>query len=374
MTAHDGPRLLFFSGGSALDGLSRRLPALSHNTVHLVTPFDSGGSSAALRDAFDMPAIGDLRQRLVALADPRVEGVTSIQSVFRYRFPAAADQLRLQRELQAWVSADRAAYAPLAPYTVGKLRAWLGELASQLPADFDLRGASVGNLILAGAYLALGRDLDAAAQAVGDCLSVRGTVRTIACESAHLAVTLTDGSHLIGQHRVSGKHHAPIQTPVHALGLSAHPHRLEPVQLQLAEDRRTLIQSAELICFAPGSFYSSLLATLLPAGVGRAVANATCPKVYAPSLGTDPEQLGMSLAQSVERLLAQLSSDAPGIPVAQLVNWVLVDSGSVGEQLSALREFLHSRGIGLIDATLTSVNSGPYYDNEKLLSQLLARL
>jgi len=56
-----GPRILFFSGGSALTGLCRILKNYTHNSIHLVTPFDSGGSSAELRQAFAMPSIGDLR-------------------------------------------------------------------------------------------------------------------------------------------------------------------------------------------------------------------------------------------------------------------------------------------------------------------------
>ena len=46
-----GPRILFFTGGSALRDLSIVLKRYTHNSIHLVTPFDSGGSSAALREA-----------------------------------------------------------------------------------------------------------------------------------------------------------------------------------------------------------------------------------------------------------------------------------------------------------------------------------
>ena len=63
-----GPRLVFFTGGTALRDLSRQLIHYTHNSVHLVTPFDSGGSSAALRRSFAMPAVGDIRNRLLALA------------------------------------------------------------------------------------------------------------------------------------------------------------------------------------------------------------------------------------------------------------------------------------------------------------------
>ena len=55
-----GPTVLFFSGGSALRKTSRVLTEYTHNSVHLVTPFDSGGSSALLREAFGMLSVGDL--------------------------------------------------------------------------------------------------------------------------------------------------------------------------------------------------------------------------------------------------------------------------------------------------------------------------
>jgi 2-phospho-L-lactate transferase/gluconeogenesis factor (CofD/UPF0052 family) len=69
-----GPKVLFFSGGSALNKISRVFKEYTHHSVHLVTPFDSGGSSARLRAEFDIPAVGDLRSRLMALADETVMG------------------------------------------------------------------------------------------------------------------------------------------------------------------------------------------------------------------------------------------------------------------------------------------------------------
>jgi len=86
-----GPRILFFSGGSALRKLSRCLKLYTHNSVHLVTPFDSGGSSAALRDEFHMLSVGDLRNRLLSLADETVQGNPEIYALFSHRLPAEAD-------------------------------------------------------------------------------------------------------------------------------------------------------------------------------------------------------------------------------------------------------------------------------------------
>jgi len=77
-----GPRILFFTGGTALKETSQALVGYTHNSVHLVTPFDSGGSSAVLRRYFDMPAVGDLRNRLMALADRTLHGYPEIFRAF----------------------------------------------------------------------------------------------------------------------------------------------------------------------------------------------------------------------------------------------------------------------------------------------------
>ena len=94
-----GPRTLFFSGGSALRKASEELVYYSHNSIHIITPVDSGGSSAVLRNAFEMPAIGDIRDRLMALADRGLTGNPEIFRLFAYRLPPDADQEALEEEL-----------------------------------------------------------------------------------------------------------------------------------------------------------------------------------------------------------------------------------------------------------------------------------
>jgi 2-phospho-L-lactate transferase/gluconeogenesis factor (CofD/UPF0052 family) len=61
----------------------------------MITPFDSGGSSAEIRKAFKMLAVGDLRNRLMALADQSVKGNPEIFLLFSYRFDANATQAEL---------------------------------------------------------------------------------------------------------------------------------------------------------------------------------------------------------------------------------------------------------------------------------------
>ena len=42
-----GSRILFFSGGTALAPVAAELSRHTRNAVHVITTFDSGGSSAA---------------------------------------------------------------------------------------------------------------------------------------------------------------------------------------------------------------------------------------------------------------------------------------------------------------------------------------
>ena len=93
-----GPRLVFFTGGTALREVSRSLTRLTHNSVHLVTPFDSGGSTASLRRAFAMPAVGDIRNRLAALADRDIIP-EAVLELWERRLPEDGDPEELRRQL-----------------------------------------------------------------------------------------------------------------------------------------------------------------------------------------------------------------------------------------------------------------------------------
>lgn len=368
-----GPRLLFFSGGTALNGLSRSLQHYTHNSIHLVTPFDSGGSSAKLREAFGMPAIGDLRSRLMALADDSVLGHPEVYRLFQYRLPADTPPAALQTMLEALAEGTDPRMADI-PNPMRKLiRHQLGYFCDAMPDGFNLRGASIGNLILAGGYLNNHHHLDPIIFLFSKLVHVRGTVRAIVNRNYHLAATLANGENVLGQHRLTGKEVAPLASPIVSLRLSRQRDRNEPVSARLPRKNRRLIEEAELICYPPGSFYSSLIANLLPVGVGRAIRDNPNPKVFIPNTGVDPEQIGHTLASLIDTLLAQLRRDTgEATPTAELLNFVLLDSRHGHYPSAPSAELLAERGIDLIDTRLVSERSAPHYDNDLLVSALLS--
>ena len=368
-----GPRILFFSGGTALTKTSRVLKRYTHNSIHLVTPFDSGGSSAKLRQAFSMPSIGDLRSRLVALADENITGLPEVYQLFTYRFPDNESASELLARLDQMIKGKEPLVAATSNPMRRLIRNQLGYFREAMPDDFDLRGASTGNLILAGGYLNNHKHLDPIIFLFAKLVNVLGTVLAVVNDNLHLAAELEDGSCVTGQHRLTGKEVAPLQSPVKRLFLSSHPDKAVAAQAEMRKKYRRLIQQAELICYPPGSFYTSLVASLLPKGVGSSIAATDCPKIYIPNLGHDPEQIGMTLDSSVLTLLDYLRADnAANCPNGKLLNYVLIDSKR-GKYLSSLSApLMQELGIQVIDTRLVSRQSAPYYDAELLTSTLLS--
>lgn len=367
-----GPRLLFFSGGSALKGLCQALKRLNHNSIHLITPFDSGGSSAKLRQAFAMPAVGDLRSRILDLTNPKLPGQAQLQSFLDQRLALHKDARELHAELIALASINQRPMKALEAQRRDALRQYLETFLAAMPTDFDLRGASIGNLVLAGAYLEGGRRLGASVRILSDLVETRGEVRCMVEAALHLGAELADGRVILGQHLLTGKEAPVIDAPIKCLWLNASLTEIEPISCPIDEEVRDLIASADLICYPPGSFHSSLLANLLPQGVGQAIASNPCPKVYIPNLGPDPEQLGLDLVAQVGRLLEYLRRDAPGVEVSELLNWVLLDSKRGQYQGAIDKDGLEALGCRILDKPLVSDKDPAYYYGAALVEALYA--
>lgn len=368
-----GPRILFFSGGTALNPLSRQLTEYTHNSIHVVTPFDSGGSSRVLREAFDMPSVGDLRSRLMAMADLSVHGHPEIYELFSHRFTAEADPQDLRKRLVKMIEGDDPLVAQITDPMRKIIRQHLRYFAEAMPIDFNLRGASIGNLILVGGYLNNDRHLDPVIFMFSKLVEVRGTVRPVMGDSLHLIGELEDGTLVRGQRELTGKEVPPIGQRVKRVYLSDDPNTAAAVEPGVHKKTRELIGLAELICYPMGSFYSSVIANLLPVGVSVSIRGNECPKVYIPNLGTDPEQYGISVAESVEALLHYLRLNGnESATTSELLNFVLLDTenGSYNSAVNASE--ITDLGVEVIDTRLIRDQDGTRYDEQLLAGVLLS--
>lgn len=368
-----GPEILFFSGGTALNSMSRALVQYTHNSVHLVTPFDSGGSSAKLRDAFKMPAVGDMRSRLMALADQTIKGNPEIFNLFTYRLPMGEDNERLKNELQLMASGTHFLVRDIPDSMRRIVCSQLLIFIKKMPADFDLKGASIGNLILASGYLSNDRHIDPVIFIFSKLAEVRGTVRPIMNIFLHLVALLEDGTLIKGQHMLTGKETRPIETRVAEIYLSKSLDSPVPFYPRIKDKVKSLILEAELICYPMGSFYSSIIANILPRGVGSAIASNMCPKLYIPNTGHDPEETGTTLAQRVEILVAYLKkSCASPQPVDKLLDFVVVDPDHSLYQGGVDYRKIKDFGVEILEIPLTGKDRKPYLDDHRLVETILS--
>ena len=148
-----GRRLAALGGGTGLSALLMALKTLpvDHLTA-VVTVTDDGGSTGRLRREFDIPAVGDLRHCLVALAEDH----ELLARLFDHRFTG----------------------------------------------DGPLGGHSLGNLFLTG-LLQMTGDVGRAVRLSAEVLNVRGTILPATTANVHLVGYATDGTRLEGESRVS---------------------------------------------------------------------------------------------------------------------------------------------------------------------------
>lgn len=367
-----GPRILFFTGGSALRKTSRELIKYTHNSIHLITPFDSGGSSAVIREAFAMPAVGDIRNRLMSLADQSVQGNPEIYELFAHRLPKNLGQDKLRQELDAMVAGNhrliRCIHDPMRKI----IRNHFHQFLDAMPDDFNLKGASLGNLILTAGYLANRRQMDPVIYIFSKLVQVCGIVRPTINKNLHLAVRLKDGTTTIGQHLMTGKETTPLTSPIEDIWLTDSLENETPVFPSIRNKVRDRIEKADLICYPPGSFYSSIIANLLPTGVGKTVAKNSCPKVFVPNTGHDPESHELSVSKQIQVLLNYLKKS--GAPDGKnVLDFVLLDSKN-GQYASGIDpQGIRLQGVEIIDLSLVERSSSPFIDEQRL-SEILASL
>jgi 2-phospho-L-lactate transferase/gluconeogenesis factor (CofD/UPF0052 family) len=172
---------------------------------------------------------------------------------------------------------------------------------------------------------------------------------------------------------LTGKELEPIQSAVRELRLIDSLARALPARTRISEKVRQSIEAADLICYPMGSFYTSLIANLLPGGVGRAIAAAGCPRVYIPNTGHDPEQNGMSVVSSVEALARYARADAgPDLPLARIVNLVILDRDPDNYAMQVDVAQLERMGVQVLSLDLVTDSSHPYIHPQRLTETLLS--
>jgi len=373
-TASHGPRILFFTGGTALRELSRALKLSTWNSIHIVTPFDSGGSSAEIRRVFHMPSVGDLRNRVLALAEEDGDGDASLFQFLSFRLPVEAEESELRVRLAAMVDGSDALIEPICQPQRAVMRELLGSCAEVLPETFRLRGACIGNLVLTGGYLREGRSMARVLDTVSEFVQARGVVRPVTEEDLHLGAVLENGREIVGQHRLTGKSAPAIDSPIRELFFVRDGARSEA---HATPEVLELIRSADMIVYPMGSFFSSVLCNVMACGVGSAIVASDALKVLIPNVGRDPEQLGLGLEDVIKRIEAAVRRDAgAATPLERILGTVLLDRNDdcypAGTTASSRIFGLAQRGLEVLRLSLTDETARNVHDSRRLADALLS--
>jgi uncharacterized cofD-like protein len=252
-----GPRIVAIGGGTGLSTLLRGLKEHTSNLTAVVTVADDGGSSGKLRAELGIPAVGDIRNCIVALADAE----PLMGRLLQYRFPS------------------------------GTVAAPAGERGATDGAETQgLAGHAVGNLLLAALCAVEDGDFEEAVREMNRVLAVRGQVVPATATPLVLHAALHDGTELEGQSVIAATR------GIERVWVT-------PTDVAATEDAIRAIAEAELIVLGPGSLFTSLLPALLVPGIREAIAAAPALRLYACNVATqEGETIGFDLADHVEAL------------------------------------------------------------------------
>ncbi len=307
-----GPRrAVAIGGGTGLPLVLRCLVDLGFSTTAVVTVADDGGSSGSLRRELGILPPGDIRNCLVALAEPS----HPLAEVFQYRFGA-------------------------------------GE---------GLAGHALGNLIIAALAELKGgfaEGIDAAAALLGS----RGRVLPSTLSDVVLSAEDECGDRITGQANV-----ARSAATVHRVHMDPHEPPAYPPVLEA-------IDAADLVVIGPGSLYTSVIPNLLVAGITEALARTDARVVYVCNVANQRgETTGMDAADHVAALLVHGLEGTIDTVLVHEARAAGVDGSratSLVDASPAAQDRISAWGIDVVATPLASAAAPMQHDPDALRSVL----
>lgn len=274
--------LVGIGGGTGLSVLLRGIKGLSEtsepghaaglNISAIVCVSDNGGSSGRLRQNFGIPAVGDLRNCLVALSD----GDPKLAELFQHRFSGGN----------------------------------------------GFNGHSLGNLIVTALFQMSG-NLGRAIGLAGEVLQSRGCVFPVTESPSTLCAEMESGNVIRGESQIT----AALDRIKRVW--------LEPESPPPSPGAIQALSSADAIILGPGSLYTSIIPNLLVQGVAETLQKSKALKIFVCNLMTQPgETDGFTAADHLQALKNYLRSGVDvcllnSSPIKQTLEDAYLESKSV---------------------------------------------
>ena len=192
-------KVVVLGGGTGLSTLLRGLKQFPVDITAIVAVSDDGRSTGKLRQEFNVPAVGDIRQVIIALSETE----PLFKKLLNYRFKT----------------------------------------------NSDLNGHALGNLLLTGLINVSG-NLSTSIESLGKILNLKGKVLPLTEDNVILMSKMEDDSIIEGEHNITESN-----KNIKEIFYKEKPKVLDEVIYE--------IEHADLIILSMGSLYTSLLPNLI---------------------------------------------------------------------------------------------------------------
>jgi uncharacterized cofD-like protein len=271
MIPYKKPKIVVIGGGS---GVSTVLSELKHvaDVTAVVSMMDSGGSSGRLRDQHGVLPPGDILKCISELLP---------------------DDCSSQK--------------------------WRDLLNYRFHKGNDLKGHSLGNLLLAAAYDWEG-GTSFGIESISNLLNIQGCVLPVTLNDVDLIAKLNDGTDLRGETFIDLR--TNFDRKIEYIYLSRRAQVYKPVIKAILE--------ADHIVIGPGSLFTSILPNFLVEGLAEALIQTTAPKTYVVNLVTDPSETHGYKASDFIRKIEEYLGDGA------LIDCAIVNTAPIDETLCRL--------------------------------------
>lgn len=217
-------KVIVLGGGTGLSTLLRGLKQFPVDITAVVSVSDDGRSTGKLRKEFNIPAVGDIRQVIIALSETE----PLFQNLLNYRFKT----------------------------------------------NSDLSGHALGNLLLTGLINVAGNMSDGI-ESLSKVLNLKGKVLPLTEDNVVLMAEMIDGSIVEGEHNITEKNQK-----IKKIFYKETPKVLDEVICE--------IKRADLILLSMGSLFTSLLPNLICDEVKNAIDSSKGDVMYVCNMMTQP--------------------------------------------------------------------------------------
>ncbi len=238
-------KVVVIGGGHGQSAILRGIKNIENIEITtIVTVADDGGSTGRLRKHFHIPAMGDIRNVLISLA----ESESLLSTLMEYRFESDEEE------------------------------------------DSDVLGHNLGNLILTAMTQASGNFIESIAT-LSKVLNVKGKIIPASSEVITLYAKMDDGTIVRGESNIPNINNR-IQEVFYTEEVTAMPSAVEA------------ILEADVIIFGIGSIYTSILPNLIIPKIKEALNNSKARKIYFCNAMTQPgETDGYTMEDHVDAII-----------------------------------------------------------------------